>query len=66
MRELSNSGIEVVHDHQHDGCGLPALCRVCIDWVRLHGNVGRPVTVHDDASVMLQLFEKLTRHLLVM
>ena len=64
--ELSDGRVKVVHDHQHDGCGLPALCRICVDRVRLHGNGSRPVTVHDDAPVMLQLLEKFTCHFIVM
>ena len=64
--ELSNGGIQVVHDHQHDGSGLCAVAWVCIDGVGPHRHVRGPIPMHDDAPITVQFLEEFSSHGVVM
>ena len=65
MRVLSYGWIQVVLDHQHDGCGMLGLRRVFMNGPGLHG-IGRPKAVHVNASVVAKfLGEFRSQHFVV-
>ena len=57
VRVLGDSRIQIVLNHQHDGCGLLGLRRVFMNGPGLHG-IGRPKTVHVYAAIKPQFFGK--------
>ena len=57
VRVLGHGGIQVVLDHQHDGCGLPALGGILVDGTGVHLVVGT-VAVHVDTAVFVQFLHK--------
>ena len=57
MGVLRDGGIQIVLDHQHDSGRLLALRRVVADGPGMHC-VGRAVTVHVDAAVVLEFLGK--------
>src|SRR5436853_6626435 len=58
MGMLSHGGIEIILDHEHDRCGMTRTMRIVCDRTRLH-LITRTEPVHVNASVFLQLIEKL-------
>ena len=63
MGELSNSLVEVVHDHELDGGGLTALGGVAGDGIGLHFVVGGAESVQVDVTVGLELLGELLSEL---
>ena len=57
IRMLCHAWIQVVLNHEHDGCCLLTLCRIFRNRSRIHF-VCRTIAVHVNASVCLQLFSK--------
>ena len=64
VRMLGHAGVQVVLDHRHNGRGLPALGRILVDGPRIH-RIGRPIAVHINAAIGLELFRELRRQLRV-
>ena len=65
VRVLRYGGIQIVLNHQHDGCGLLGLRRVFMNGPGLHG-IGRPKAVHVNAAIKLQfLGEFRSQHLMM-
>ncbi len=57
MGVLRDGGIQIVLDHQHDSGRLLALRRVVADGPGMH-RIGRAVSVHVDAAVVLEFLGK--------
>ena len=55
---LGHLGVEVVLNHQHNGCCLPATGGIGLYGPCIHGVI-RPKAIHVNAPVALQLFGKL-------
>jgi hypothetical protein len=60
MWVFGHLGIEVVLNHQHDGCCLLGAMRIVGHWPRVHGIFG-PETVHINTSVALKFIGKFSR-----
>ena len=60
-KNLSDCGIEVVHDHEHDGGGLRRFGGIFVDVVGFHRERRRPEPVHVNVTVELQLFREFLR-----
>ena len=60
VRMLGHSFVQVVLDHGHNGRRLPRACRIFVNGPGID-LIGRPIPVHIDASIGLQLGRKFRR-----
>ena len=64
MRVLGHTLVQIVLDHGHDGRSLPGFGGVLIYRARVY-LIGRPIPVHVDAAVILELLCELRGKVLV-